>query len=145
MENVYVILKMLMSFLRRKSSSLLTLEHGRWIRKFCDSSNLQKQKLVKPKPLASNREKSGTKKWRSRTSGWVSILWWGIEVSQNWSFGNRFLDLFEGIFVYCAPLSFCTCMRGSCRSASQIYQLVKKFCQINSDKSINRCTPLTSV
>ena len=37
----------------KKNSSLLTLERGRWIRMLCDSSNLHKQKLVKPKPLAS--------------------------------------------------------------------------------------------
>ena len=37
----------------KKNSSLLTLERGRWIRMLCDSSNLQKQKLVRPKPLAS--------------------------------------------------------------------------------------------
>ena len=55
----------------KKNSSLLTLERGRWIRMLCDSSNLHKQKLVKPN---GGREKSGTKKWRSRTSGWVSIL-----------------------------------------------------------------------
>ena len=37
----------------KKKSSLFTLERGRWIRMLCDSSNLHKQKLVKPKPLAS--------------------------------------------------------------------------------------------
>ena len=63
----------------KKNSSLSTLERGQWIRMLCDSSNLHKQKLVKPKPLASKMAavKSGTKKWRSRTSGWVSILWYG--------------------------------------------------------------------
>ena len=37
----------------KKKSSLFTLERGRWIRILCDSSNLHKQKLVKPKALAS--------------------------------------------------------------------------------------------
>ena len=37
----------------KKNSSLSTLERGQWIRMLCDSSNLHKQKLVKPKPLAS--------------------------------------------------------------------------------------------
>ena len=37
----------------KKNSSLFTLERGRWIRMLCDSSNLHKQKFVKPKPLAS--------------------------------------------------------------------------------------------
>ena len=37
----------------KKNSSLFTLERGRWIRILCDSSNLHKQKLVKPKLLAS--------------------------------------------------------------------------------------------
>ena len=35
-----------------ENSSLLTLKRGRWMRVLCDNSNLHKQKLVKPKPLA---------------------------------------------------------------------------------------------
>ena len=59
----------------KKNSSLFTLERGRWIRMLCDSSNLQKQKLVKPKPLANKmaiREKIGTKKW-AKSDFWLSI------------------------------------------------------------------------
>ena len=70
-----------------KNSSLFTLERGRWIRMLCDSSNLHKQKLVKPLISKIGRKtktacckmaavkKVGQKKRRSRTSGWVSILW----------------------------------------------------------------------
>ena len=63
----------------KKNSSLLTLERGRWIRMLCDSSNLHKQKLVKPKPLASKMaavKKVGQKNGEVEllTSGWVSIL-----------------------------------------------------------------------
>ena len=36
----------------KENSSLLTLKRDKWIRVLCDNSNLHKQKLVKPKPLA---------------------------------------------------------------------------------------------
>ena len=37
---------------RKSNSPLSTLERGQLIRMHCDNSNLYKQKLVKPKPLA---------------------------------------------------------------------------------------------
>ena len=47
----------------KKNNSLSTLERRQLIRMLCDSSNLYKQKLVKPKPLASKMDK------KNRTSG----------------------------------------------------------------------------
>ena len=55
----------------KKNSSLLTLERGRWIRMLCDSSNLHKQKLVRPKPLAS---KMAAVKKVGQTNGEVGLL-----------------------------------------------------------------------
>ena len=55
----------------KKNSSLLTLERGRWIRMLCDSSNLYKQKLVEPKPLAS---KMAAVKKVGQKNGEVGVL-----------------------------------------------------------------------
>ena len=55
----------------KKKSSLFTLERGRWIRILCDSSNLHKQKLVKPKPLPSKM--AGVKKVGQK-NGEVGLL-----------------------------------------------------------------------
>ena len=57
-----------------KNSSLFTLERGRCIRMLCGSSNFHKQKLVKPKPLASKMvavkkvgQKNGETRWDKKT------------------------------------------------------------------------------
>ena len=55
----------------KKNSSLLTLECGQWIRMLCDSSNLHKQKLVEPIPLAS---KMATVKKVGQKNGEVGLL-----------------------------------------------------------------------
>ena len=59
----------------KKNSSLSTLERGQLIRMLCDSSNLPKQKLVKPKPLA--RKMAAVKKnWDkeiAKLDFWLSI------------------------------------------------------------------------
>ena len=60
----------------KENSSLLTLKRGQWIRVLCDNSNLHKQKLVKPKPLAGKMAAVKTQKnGEVGFSGRVSILW----------------------------------------------------------------------
>ena len=74
----------------KKNSSLLTLERGRWIGMLCDSSNLHKQKLVKPNPLASKKWKKWDKKM-AESDFWLSIyiLWPRSFPSGQWGAQKR--------------------------------------------------------
>ena len=56
----------------KKNSLLFILERGWWIRMLCNSSNLHKQKLVKPKPLAS---KMATVKKVGQKNGEVGLFY----------------------------------------------------------------------
>ena len=55
----------------KNNSSLSTLERGQLIRVLCDSSSVYKQKLVKPKPLAS---KMAAVKKLGQINGEVGLL-----------------------------------------------------------------------